>query len=198
MIKNIIFDIGKVLIRWEPTNMCLSFCPDRATAERVCSSTYLAKRWAGLDAGDLNIAQAIEESVGELGEAYRKYITAAYNSFVFLAEVIDDGLSLAKRFKAERYTLYLASNFNENVYPLAERLRLNDIFSGHIFSFEEKITKPNPEFFVRLAKRYSLNLKECAFIDDNADNVKSACSLGIAGFVYCGNADEIYGKIKGM
>jgi len=198
MIKNVIFDIGKVLIRWEPLDMCISFCPDKAIAEKVCASTYLANRWWKLDAGSLTIAEAVEESVAEIGEAYRPYIVAAYNNFVFLAEVIEEGLSLAKKFKKDGYNLYLASNFNENVYALADRLKLNEIFSGHIFSFEEKIVKPNPEFYVRLAKRYSLNLSECAFIDDKEENVNSARLLGIAGFVYCDNADEIYSSIKNM
>lgn len=196
MIKNVVFDIGKVLIRWEPLDMCLRFCPDEKTAEKVCASTYLAPRWGELDAGALTIAQAVEESVAELGEKFRPYIWAAYNGFVSLAQPIDGGLALAKKLHAEGYKLFLASNFNERVYALYERLDLGKIFSGYIYSFEEKITKPDPEFFVRLARRYSLTLNECAFIDDRPENVAAAVSVGMLGCVYRDNPDEIYGLIK--
>lgn len=196
MIKNVVFDIGKVLIRWEPLEMCMRICPDKETAGKVCDSTYLAPRWGGLDAGALTVAQAIEESVAELGEKFRPYITAAYNDFVSLAQPIEEGLALAKKLHSEGYKLYLASNFNERVYALYERLNLGDIFSGYIYSFEEKIIKPDPEFFVRLAKRYSLKLDECAFIDDRPENVAAAVSVGMLGCVYRDNPDEIYGIIK--
>jgi len=195
MIKNVIFDIGKVLIRWEPYDMCAKFCPDKATADKVCASTYLSPKWAELDAGTIDIPSAISLSVSELGEEYRGYIQTAYNDFIYLADVIEEGLLLARRLKAEGYTLYLASNFNQKVYQLAARLSLFELFSGYIFSFEEKIVKPDPEFFRRLCKRYSLEASECAFIDDLPKNVAGACSVGINGFVYDSNAEQIYSAI---
>lgn len=196
MIKNVIFDIGNVLIRWEPLKMCEEICRDEDTAEKLCRSTYLSDKWPMLDAGTLDISSAIELSVKELGEEYRGYIAAAYNDFVSLAPEHADGMNLARRLKEEGYNLYLASNFNERVYALAKRLSLFDLFSGYIFSFEEKIMKPNPEFFVRLCNRYGLKYEECAFIDDLPQNVDGARSLGIRGFVYTSNAEEIYKFIK--
>lgn len=195
MIKNVIFDIGRVLIFWRPEKMCEKICPDVNTAEKVCAATYLSPLWPKLDAGEISVAEAVEVSVKEMGEEYRGYIVRAYNDFTYLADVIPEGINLAKRLKKEGYNLYLASNFNERVYDLAKRLSLFDIFSGYIFSFEEKIVKPNPEFFVRLCKRYSLSYEECAFIDDLPANVEGARSLGITGFVYSDNAEGIYNEI---
>lgn len=196
MIKNVIFDIGNVLIRWEPLKMCETICPDEAAAKKLCDSTYLSSKWQMLDAGTLDVASAIELSVEELGEEYRGYIERAYNDFVLLAAENPDGMNLARKLKEEGYTLYLASNFNERVYALAERLSLFKMCSGHIFSFEEKIVKPAPEFFARLCDRYNLKYEECAFVDDLPQNVSGAKSLGIRGFVYADNADEIYKEIK--
>ncbi len=198
MIRNCIFDIGKVLIYWTPQEMVKSFCPDEVSAELVLENTYLHPIWQKLDAGEMSIPEAIKETSNALSGEYGELVRTAYEDFTDRCEVIEESFKLVKKLKEEGYKLYLASNFNERVYSLAERLKLFSLFDGYIFSFEEKIVKPKEEFFERLLKRYSLKAEECVFIDDLPSNVLGAKKAGIRGVVFENNQEAIYNFIKSI
>lgn len=197
MIKNVLFDIGKVIISWHPDKMALIICGgDKEKADVITKATYNGKYWQRLDEGTLGIDEAIELTVKDLGGEYRELITSAYKDFTKYVALIDDTYTLIKKLNKEGYNLYLASNFSEKVYDVVKRFSLNKFFKGHVFSYEEKVVKPSVEFFDIMLKRYSLDPGECVFIDDLTENVDGAKKTGIHGFVFKNNQKEAYEFIK--
>ena len=194
MIKNVLFDIGKVLIRWEPLALARSFCPDLETAEKVARATYLDETWQELDKGTYSVAEVIDIVCGRQPETLHPYIRQAYR-FGEFADILTETTELAKKLKKEGYELYFASNFSEKVYGVIERLGIGELFSGHAFSFEEKLVKPSAAFFERLLQKYGLRAEECVFLDDMPQNIAGAKSVGIHGFLYEENPDQAYAYI---
>lgn len=197
MIKNVLFDIGNVIIRWDSLSVARKIFRDEETAKAICALTYDGDYWQDLDAGKYTVDEVIAMLEAEAPEKLRGDIRRAYD-YPQYVDIDRDTEELIKRLKGEGYSLYFASNFSERVYDVVERFRLNDYFSGHVFSFEEKTLKPSPEFFKILCKRYRLQPEECVFIDDLPQNVAGAESIGIHGFVFKDNQEEAYRFIKSL
>ena len=90
--------------------------------------------------------------------------------------------------KAQGKGLYVLSNYGLEPFARTEK-RFPEIFGqmdGMVISSREKVSKPDPAIYRLLLSRYGLQARDCAFIDDRADNVAAAEALGIAGILYTG------------
>ncbi len=195
MIKNVLFDIGRVIIFWKPEEMAQRVCPDGETADVILHATYQGKYWQALDAGTYTVEEVIALTERELPERYRPYVRKAYDYPAYI-EVNPDTVALIQKLYGEGYDLYFASNFSEKVYEVVERAGVAPYFKGHFFSFEEKIVKPSPLFFTRLCEKYRLCPAECVFFDDLPQNVAGAEQAGVHAFLFDGDTAAAYRFLK--
>ncbi len=179
-IKAIIWDLGNVLIDWNPKYVFEELIPDELKRahffDHICTMEWNENQDAGYP-----IQQATEELVA-LHPEWREYIEAYYGRWKeMLGGPIDDTVTLFRQLKEQgRYQFYALTNWSHETFPVAlERYDFLHLFDGRVVSGEEKLRKPDPRFYQLLLQRYQLNPEEVLFIDDNLRNVQAAEALGI-------------------
>ena len=187
MIRNIIFDIGLVLIRFDwDSYMEKLFPAERDVREAVTAAMWHNPDWNQLDRGVLPL-DAVEQLFIENAPEYADAIREALRRLGEAPEKQPYAIEWIEQLKAMGYRVYYLSNYFE--YLMQEAPQVLDFIphtDGGIFSCHEKITKPDPEIYRRLMARYQLVPEECVFIDDTAVNIDAANALGIRGFRFAG------------
>lgn len=188
MIKNIIFDIGGVLVKFIPEKAFMEIGLYGEDLQKVMDATVLGKWWSELDKGIIPEEQVIENMKSEALE-YSKYIDEFFNSIEYrnmLVESFDYTLEWLEKFKNAGYNVYLLSNYPKEYFEIHKNSSLSfvDKVDGMVVSAYEKVIKPEYEIYNILLERYSLNADECIFVDDRIDNIEAANQLGIHGIVF--------------
>ncbi|RPD48085.1 MULTISPECIES: HAD family hydrolase [Chitinophagaceae] len=178
--KAIIFDLGNVLIDWNPAYVFEKVIEDEERRKyffaNICTSDWNEEQ----DAGRL-IAEATTELAAKHPE-WKTEIEAYYGRWTeMLGGAIEGSVELFRQMKeAGRYKFYALTNWSAELFPIAlERYEFLHWFDGRVVSGEEKMRKPAPEFYKVLLDRYGLQPEETLFIDDNLRNIKAAEAMGI-------------------
>jgi 2-haloacid dehalogenase len=179
-IKAIIFDLGNVLIDWNPAYVFDPMFDDEERKkyffQNICTSDWNEEQDAGRP-----IKQATEELVAKHPE-WKEYIEAFYSKWTdMLGGPILQSVEIFRELKDKgQYKLYALTNWSAELFPRAlERYDFLHWFDGRVVSGEEKMRKPYPKFYQVLLDRYSLIPEQTLFIDDNHRNIKAAEELGI-------------------
>ena len=178
-IDTVIFDIGNVLIPWNPRWLFRKILPDDAAVERFLTEVDFNTWNAQHDAGQL-IAQGIAEH-GAKFPHYQYLFQAYFDRWEeTIAEPIHDSVALARRLRAGGYRTLALTNFSTETFPRARRLNaFLDEFEGIVVSGEERLMKPDPAIYRLLCERYSVDPVRAVFIDDVAHNVEGARRIGM-------------------
>ena len=180
-INTVIFDLGNVLIDWDPRYLYRKlFNTDDEVEwflENICDQDWNLKH----DSGQL-FSQGILEKSKNFPQ-YIELIKAWYQRWEeMLGGPIDESVKILSELKEKRVFLYILSNWSAETYPIAEeRFDFLSWFDGKIISGEEGIVKPDVEIYKLLVKRYSLTPQQTVFIDDKFENIKAAELIGIHG-----------------
>lgn len=179
MIKNLIFDVGDVLIEYRWREMLYDHGVTGAAAERIGPELFEARQWRELDAGEISVEEAIREYQAlfpEDSEVIAWFLRNAQLMVVQRPELWDKIEALKKR----GYGIYLLSNYCKELFDkhTAGAGFLNDL-DGGVISYQIHKTKPDPGIYSFLLQKYGLNPSECLFFDDRAENVEAAQKLGI-------------------
>lgn len=180
-INTIIFDLGGVLIDWNPKYV---FDDKYFESEEmrqyffnhICTSDWNEEQDAGR-----SIVEATQILVEQFPD-WEKPIRDYYGRWTdMLKGPMHDTVELFRQLKEkEKYKIYALTNWQASLFEIA-LVRFNFLhwFDGRVVSGEEKTRKPFPEFYRRLLDRYNVNPSDALFIDDNLRNVKAAEDLGI-------------------
>jgi 2-haloacid dehalogenase len=188
--KVVIFDLGNVLIRWDPRNLYRSFFGTNQSEmewflTHVCNASWNEMH----DAGRL-FADGIRE-LSQTFPDYSAHIEAYFSRWPeMLGGPIEDNVRVLRTLKSQGRPVYALTNWSHETFPFAlERYDFLSLFDGIVMSGEERLIKPDPKFYQLLLGRYHLNAGECIFIDDSLANIRTAQSLGIAAIHYHGTCD---------
>ncbi len=181
-IKNIVFDIGNVLLKWEPEKLYETMFGKNEFEKHHLDKIVGSEIWLELDRGTMTIEEVISkvklqypESIEEIGRFIREV--------AFYIQPIEDSFNFADECKAMGMKIYLLSNFSEEGYNvIRERFDIFNIFDGGVISWEVKTIKPEKEIYEILLDKYALSPEETLFIDDVSANIEAAEKLGITGF----------------
>jgi 2-haloacid dehalogenase len=184
-IDAIIFDLGGVLIDWNPSYVFDKMFEDEEQKkhffENICTSDWNEKQDAGR-----SLKEATEELVTKHPE-WKAYIEAYYGRWEeMLGGPIHGTVEILKQLKEqEKYKLYALTNWSAELFPIAlERYDFLHWFDGRVVSGEEKMRKPFSEFYQLLLDRFGLNVEETLFIDDNTRNAKAAEAMGLKTIIF--------------
>jgi 2-haloacid dehalogenase len=179
-IKAIIWDLGNVFVDWNPNHLFERLIEDKAKRqyffENICTMDWNENQDAGYP-----IEKATEELVAKHPE-WKEYIEAYYGRWEeMLGGPINGTVEILKQLKEKNHLRHYAlTNWSHELFPTA--LRLYDFmhwFDGRVVSGEERMRKPQPEFYKLLLDRYGLQPSDVVFIDDNLRNIKAAEAMGI-------------------
>ena len=180
MIKNIIFDLGKVLINFKPEEFAEKNIKEEYR-EKFFNVVFKGQEWADLDRGVLEYSDAVKIFSEKIPECSSEIEKLFDNYILDVLEPIEKNIEIMKSLKG-KYKLYILSNFH---YPAFDYIFKNweffKYFDGKIVSGHCKFLKPEKEIYELLCSSYSLNPDECVFIDDTKVNIEAAEKFGIKG-----------------
>jgi 2-haloacid dehalogenase len=174
-----VFDIGNVLIRWDPHCLYRKLIPDDAERQdfltRICSGEWNLE----MDRGK-PFAQGVAERIALFPDK-ADLIRAFHERWVeTLDGAVEGSVAILEELRARAVSCYAITNFNHETFDIAARhFPFLDTFQGIIVSGRERIVKPDRAIFDMLCARHGLAPADCLFIDDSAANVAGARAAGM-------------------
>ena len=181
MRKNLIFDVGDVLLGYRWKEMLMEHGLDEERTKRVAHKMFNSPYWPMLDLAYFPIDEIIggfRTAFPEEADDIEWFITHGEFMHVRRPKVWEKVHEL----KEKGYNIYLLSNYSEELFRkhTSDASFMKDI-DGGIVSYMVHCIKPDYRIYRLLMEKYSLKPEECIFFDDRADNVKAANDLGIDG-----------------
>ena len=179
-IKNVVFDIGNVVVRWAPLEIIRLTFGDNNAVEEKAKSIFQSETWFRLNKGQITENDAKAQYKDALGLTELECERLFY--YVKQTQILIHGsVDLIKRCKsAGLNVLALTDNVHEIVSHLKNTYTFWELFDGAIVSADVGLLKPQPEIYQTLLSQYDLKASQTVFIDDMPHNVKGAESVGIA------------------
>ena len=179
-IKNIIFDIGGVLLEYRWVDMLMDHGLSRSEALKVGTTMFDDPLWSGMDLTLAGEEQAIIQKYRQKYPEYGDTIAWFINHCEYMHVPRKDVWDRVHQLKELGYTLYLLSNYPETMFHrhTDDASFIRDM-SGGIISFQVKQLKPSAEIYQSLLNKYKLIPKECLFFDDRPENTAGAEKQGI-------------------
>lgn len=186
MIKNIVFDLGGVLIDWNPEYVFLKeFRGDREKMNwffnTICTSSWNEEQDAGY-----SIEKATNERVAMFPK-HEHLIRMYYGEWEQMLgfEHTETVEILRRLHDSKEHSIYSLTNWSNETFPVAlKKFPFLSWFKGILVSGDVGLKKPDPEIYKLLLDRYGLEANTCVFIDDRTENVKAASALGFSGIVF--------------
>lgn len=200
MIKNVVFDLGNVLISFRPSEFIDKCSYKESIKKSILADIFASKHWLMLDNGDLTTEETIER-IAANSSLERDIIDEIFARRVEILIPIPPNIKLLPELKKEGFRLYYLSNFPNDLWSQirnGDRKEIYDFFGyfdGGIISAEARFSKPDIRIYNTLLEKYELKAEECFYIDDIEINVKAAESAGMKGFSTFGS-HEIYPEVK--
>lgn len=188
MIKNVIFDMGNVLLTYSPDNYIKTITEDEIIASAVLKELFYSKEWRELDEGVITEEKAVEQ-VNRRIPQHAEYVQKAMDGWHSDLTPIPGMLEIVKKLKDKNYKIYLLSNASLRFYIYKDVVEVFRYFDGLMVSAEEKLVKPNRAIFDCICDRFSLNSEECIFVDDLQENIDGAINAGFHGHLFLGTQE---------
>lgn len=196
MYKNIIFDLGNVLLSFNPKEY-LKGKLEKNRIERVFKEIFLSEEWVKLDEGTITEIEAIE-AISLRNEDYREDIKIAFENWYDILIPISESVELLKDLKKKGYKLYYLTNFHDIAFKkVKEKYDFFNLFDGGVVSSEDKLIKPDERIYKAILNRYNLLPEQSIFIDDTKINVEAAKEANIEGLVF-ENANKLKEDLKSL
>jgi 2-haloacid dehalogenase len=184
MNKTIIFDLGGVLIDWNPRYLYTRYFETSEAIEHFLSQ-ICTMEWNEEQDGGRPIKEANKLLIEKYPE-YTKEILAYYGEWEdMLKGQIIDTVQILRGIRQSHDKVYALTNWSAETFPIAlKHFNFLAWFDGILVSGQEKLKKPDPEIYKLLLKKYDLTAGNCLFIDDSARNVEAAIKEGIPSIQY--------------
>ena len=187
MIRNMVFDIGNVLMdfRWKEYMRSL-FGENEALIQTINQGIWHNGCWAAMDKGEMDGAATLRSAVA-FAPQYEKEIKLTLDSVAHAFHKFEYSIPWIQELKRMGLNVYYLSNYSAfSVAANPDVLDFIPYMDGGVFSFEVKAVKPEPEIYRCLCEKFGLKPEECLFTDDVPANVKGAQACGFQGIVYEG------------
>ena len=199
MIRNIVFDMGNVVIRFDP-----SFFLDRAgitdpdDRRLVMNELFRSVEWARMDAGSLTEETAEPLIMQRIPDRLKDTVRTLLYSWAYPRDMILGMEDLIRRLKDAGYGIYLLSNASVAQHEYWPRFPVSRLFDGKLISCDVKVVKPCHRIYELFTERFSLSPEECVFIDDSPANAAGAVDCGWQGIVFHGSSRELEEKLRSL
>jgi 2-haloacid dehalogenase len=181
VIQDIIFDLGGVLIDWNPNYVFDKVFEGREEEKKFFFDNICTPDWNEEQDAGRSLEEATQLLVNRHPE-WKEQIEAYYGRWEeMLGGPIPGTVEIFRQLKdSGRYKLYALTNWSAELFPIAlERYEFLHWFDGRVVSGEEKMRKPFPEFYQLTLARFGLRAEQTLFIDDNKRNIEGAAEVGL-------------------
>ena len=196
-VKNVVFDMGGVLFRWEPLAMSRRVCDTEEDARLLSQAVFDSQEWVWQDAGAVDeetVAWASKTRVPRrLHAAVDELVHHWHDHRIHVAGIEE----LVCDLKDASYGIYLLSNAGESFARYESQLPARACFDGMVVSCYERVVKPDARIYRILLERYGLEAGECLFVDDTLRNVLGARRVGMRAYHFTEDVQPLRAALLG-
>lgn len=178
MVRNVIFDIGRVLIGFEWMDYVHSVLDSEEDIRIVNEAMWKSGIWNERDRGVISEEEALNQMIAQAPDHEAQIREVEERSGEGILRK-DYAIPWIEELKTRGFHVFFLSNYSRRVMKLGwNALDFLPYMDGGIFSCEVKMLKPEPGIYSKLLHDYALNAEECVFIDDNPNNIEAASKMG--------------------
>lgn len=179
MIKTLVFDMGNVLLDFNPQASMQMLGIKEEAQPFILSELFAGKEWVELDLGNISIDEAYDSIKQRVPEQYHTDLRKCIDGWDICMVPLEGAKEFCSFVKAKGYNIYILSNAHGSFYEYFPRYFDLDFFDGVVVSADVHIVKPDVRIYEHLLSKFNLKAEECLFIDDRADNVEGAVKAGM-------------------
>ena len=199
MLRNIIFDMGGVLIQYDPEYFVSCVYPhDASDREILLEEIFRSDDWKQNDKGEIDEAELEKRVFERIPERLREAAHRMIYEWDTFAAPIRGMAELVRDCRKAGLKVYLLSNASRRQPQYWVNIPGNEYFNDTFVSAFYLCLKPSGEIFRKALEKFGLQADECLFIDDTLHNVEGAMQVGLHGFHFTGNADSLREAIRKM
>jgi putative hydrolase of the HAD superfamily len=203
-IQNIVFDLGGVLVTWDPlllVDRVFQALPKDSRPYEVAKITH-HQTWKDLDRGVVSFDDAekifVQLAVDKVIDASEQDVKTYLRGMVEYIIQLPPGIKILQKVRELGYRTYVLSNYNLEFFQyITKRFDWFEGFDGLTVSYDVHFNKPDPAIYEKLLEMHSLVPEETIFIDDKIDNIEAARAKGITGIV-CDNHQNVFQQLKSL
>ena len=199
--KNILFDMGNVLVTYNPEWVIRHYTEDEELIREVKNIVFNSQEWFLLDAGLIEEEKAERNWLERLSSDKARELAhlSFQNWHLYNMKVIPGTAEMIRALKENGKEIYLLSNASMRLLSIyKEVIPAVECFSGIFYSAAHKCVKPQDIIYERFLKEYSLKPSDCFFIDDLEENISAAKAVGISGAVMKSRTAKETAEILGL
>ena len=197
MIRNIVFDMGQVMIRWQPEYYLGQGNFSEEDKSKILQEVFRSVEWVQLDRGSITLEAAAAAMRSRIPEHLHSAVwDYAIDWYRFPLVSMPGMAELVRELKEKGYGIYLLSNCSIPLRQNVHRIPGIEVFDGVFVSSEHRLLKPQHEIFEKFFETFRLEPSECFFIDDAVTNIEGALECGMTGFVFRGDVRELRAVMK--
>ena len=196
MIKNIVFDMGNVIIRFDPELFMVRLGLAEEDRKLLKRELFVSLEWSRMDRGSLTDEEAAEIVCRRVPERLHDAVRRLVGMWDRPILPVEGMYELVEELRDMGYGIYLLSNASFRQHDYWPRVPASKFFDGTLISADVKLVKPQPEIYRLLCDKFSLVPEECGFIDDSTSNAEGAYFCGINALVFHGDAHEMRLKLN--
>lgn len=190
-VKNVVFDMGGVLLKWEPLLYARRFAENDEDAALLARTVFGSQEWAWADAGAVSCETVAWTAKARLPERLHATVDDLVFRWFERRELVEGMDELIRDLKRAGYGIYVLSNAADSFELYKHTLPGYECFDGIVVSWAERVVKPDAAIYQRLIDRYGLDAATCLFIDDVVMNVEGARRVGMQGWHFDGDVSAL-------
>ena len=194
MIKNIVLDMGNVLLDYRPEYVMDQFCSSEEERDVIRRELFDGPEWQMGDRGDIKDKDRYDLVKKRVPDKYHEALKNCALHWDICMDPIDGAREFCETVKEKGYRIFVLSNASDLFYVYFPKFLPLDFFDGVFVSADYRMLKPDVEIYETFLNKYGLKGEECLFIDDREDNIKGAVKAGLNTFRFEGD----YGKVLSL
>ena len=196
MIRNVLFDMGNVLIYFDRNLFMDRLGVSEEDKKLLMREVFLSVEWVCMDRGSMREADAVASCCKRLPEHLHDAAEKLIQMWDRPILPIPGMYELIEELKANGYGIYLLSNASFRQHEYWPRIPAHVFFDGTIISADEGVMKPGAEYYLRALRKFSLKADECFFVDDVPANIEGARFCGIHGAVFYNDVEYLRKSLR--
>lgn len=187
MVKNIILDMGNVLLRFDPEVSLNLYCKTEEAKNIIRRELFEGPEWVQGDYGSITNEGRFSPVSKRVPGKYHEELYRCVMGWDICLEPIPGAREFCEYVKKSGYGIYVLSNADNTFHDYFPRFLPETWFDGVMVSSDVRMIKPDVKIYTHFLKTYQLKAEDCFFIDDRPENIEGARRVGIPGMIFTGD-----------